>query len=250
MGPVASLYLPASHAMHVPPLGPVYPALHAQSSLASLAAFSCTHGQMVLPHVRVLHSQPGSNEQVLLHPSPVTVLPSSQSSDACFPSPQLDKHTLGWALPQSNPHSTEQVDEHPSPFWALPSSQVSVPATLPSLHTEAQAPPPRYFGFGVKYRNLKTWGVMSTSPELLRDGIITMLVPLYSTVIDPGSRGGGESVATAMVPSVEPECIQAVCHSNFKDCRYVIIISKSVALYCNVLVSVCTYRAAAPSLTR
>jgi hypothetical protein len=39
---VASLYLPASHAVHVPPLGPVYPALHAQSSLVSLAAFSCT----------------------------------------------------------------------------------------------------------------------------------------------------------------------------------------------------------------
>jgi hypothetical protein len=41
-GPVAFLYLPASHAVHVPPLGPVYPALHAQSPLASLAAFSCT----------------------------------------------------------------------------------------------------------------------------------------------------------------------------------------------------------------
>ena len=26
-GPVAFLYLPASHAVHVPPLGPVYPAL-------------------------------------------------------------------------------------------------------------------------------------------------------------------------------------------------------------------------------
>ena len=41
-GPVASLYLPASHAVHVPPLGPVYPALHAQFPLVSLAAFSCT----------------------------------------------------------------------------------------------------------------------------------------------------------------------------------------------------------------
>ena len=29
-GPDASLYLPASHTVHVPPLLPVYPALHAQ----------------------------------------------------------------------------------------------------------------------------------------------------------------------------------------------------------------------------
>jgi hypothetical protein len=46
--PGASLYLPASHAVHVPPLGPVYPVLHAQSPLASLAAFMCT--QMMHTH--------------------------------------------------------------------------------------------------------------------------------------------------------------------------------------------------------
>ena len=39
--PVESLYLPASQAAHVPPLGPVYPVLHSQSSRASLAAFTC-----------------------------------------------------------------------------------------------------------------------------------------------------------------------------------------------------------------
>jgi hypothetical protein len=39
--PGESLYFPVSHAVHVPPLGPVYPALHAQSPLASLAAFTC-----------------------------------------------------------------------------------------------------------------------------------------------------------------------------------------------------------------
>ena len=40
-GPGESLNLPSSHAVHVPPLGPVYPAMHAQSSVASLAAFTC-----------------------------------------------------------------------------------------------------------------------------------------------------------------------------------------------------------------
>ena len=30
LGPVAALYFPASHAVHRPPLGPVYPALQAQ----------------------------------------------------------------------------------------------------------------------------------------------------------------------------------------------------------------------------
>jgi hypothetical protein len=56
--------------------------------------------------------------QLLLHPSPLTVLPSSQaSSDARSPSPQLfTEQTLGWALPQLKPHSTEHVDEHPSLF--------------------------------------------------------------------------------------------------------------------------------------
>ena len=40
-GPAESLNLPSSHAVHVPPLGPVYPAMHAQSPVASLAAFTC-----------------------------------------------------------------------------------------------------------------------------------------------------------------------------------------------------------------
>ena len=40
-GPGESLNLPSSHAVHVPQLGPVYPAMHAQSSVASLAAFTC-----------------------------------------------------------------------------------------------------------------------------------------------------------------------------------------------------------------
>ena len=39
--PGESLYFPSSHAVQVPPLGPVYPALHVQSPLASLPAFTC-----------------------------------------------------------------------------------------------------------------------------------------------------------------------------------------------------------------
>ena len=36
--PAASLYLPATHASHAPPSGPVYPALHMQAVEAVLAA--------------------------------------------------------------------------------------------------------------------------------------------------------------------------------------------------------------------
>ena len=40
-GPGESLYLPSSHAVHVPPLGPVYPAMHAQSPEGLITAFTC-----------------------------------------------------------------------------------------------------------------------------------------------------------------------------------------------------------------
>jgi hypothetical protein len=190
--------------------------------------------QVVFPHASVVHFHPYSFEQVLLHPSPLTVLPSSQSSsDACFPSPQLDEHTLG-ALLQSNPHSTEQVDEHPSPFWASPSSHVSVPVTLPSLHTEAQV---LDFNFDTKYLNLKTRGMMSISSALLLDGSITIWLPLYSTVIESGSRGAGESDATAMVPSEEPE----------RYCRVGMSTAQRVSLYC---ASDCLYKLSCGALSR
>jgi hypothetical protein len=54
---------------------------------------------MVSPHPVVLQSQPCSFKQVLLHPSPSRVFPSSQiSSDAFNPSPQGDAQLLGSAL--------------------------------------------------------------------------------------------------------------------------------------------------------
>jgi hypothetical protein len=58
-----------------------------------------TDAHMVSPHPVVLQSQPCSFKQVLLHPSPSRVFPSSQiSSDAFNPSPQGDAQLLGSAL--------------------------------------------------------------------------------------------------------------------------------------------------------
>jgi hypothetical protein len=48
---------------------------------------------VLLSHSGKVEVQPGSISQALLHPSVGTVLPSSQaSSDAIFPSPQVDWH--------------------------------------------------------------------------------------------------------------------------------------------------------------
>jgi hypothetical protein len=73
--------------------------------------------------------------QSLLHPSSLTVLPSSHaSSDALTPSPQLDVHSLGSAVPQSKPHSTVHVAEHPSLDSESPSSHSSLDDTSPLPH--------------------------------------------------------------------------------------------------------------------
>ena len=86
-----------------------------------------------------MQDQPSSFVQTLLHPSPGTVLPSSQaSSDASCPSPQGDWHLSGEvALPpvQLKPHSTVQVAEHPSAGSEAPSSHDSSPALYPSPQT-------------------------------------------------------------------------------------------------------------------
>jgi hypothetical protein len=89
-----------------------------------------TDSHVVGPHGTKVQSQPDSRDartvQSLLHPSPLTVLPSSHaSSDAWTLSPQLDVHTLGSAVPQSKPHSTVHVDEHPSSATESPSSHAS-----------------------------------------------------------------------------------------------------------------------------
>ena len=94
-----------------------------------------TGSQVVRPHAGVLQSHPCSSEHTPEHPSSFAVLLSSHaSSDAKRPSPQLDLHTLGSAVPQSKPHSTEHVDEHPSPLSVPRSSHCSMPTTIPSPH--------------------------------------------------------------------------------------------------------------------
>ena len=72
-----------------------------------------------------------------VHPSFGVALPSSHASSLAFlPSPQLDLHTLGAALPHVYPKSTVQL-VHPSFAVGLPSSHVSVTTSLqmiPSPH--------------------------------------------------------------------------------------------------------------------
>ena len=98
------------------------------------------------PVVEGLHSYPASIVQLVLHPSPLMLLPSSQSSFVALrPSPHVDRHTSGAdsfearadVLPQLhlNPHSTVHVDEHPSPSVTPLSSHSSFPTRTPSPHT-------------------------------------------------------------------------------------------------------------------
>src|SRR5689334_21949374 len=75
--------------------------------------------------------------QLLSQPSPLVVLPSSQTSvPRIMLSPQIGVHELG--LPgQSQPTSTWQLPSQPSPGDVSLSSHASAPATLPSPHTFA-----------------------------------------------------------------------------------------------------------------
>src|SRR5437763_10221488 len=72
---------------------------------------------------------PGSILHVAEHPSPSTLLPSSQSSWTTMPSPQRDMHE-----PVLQSGSFWQSAEQPSNGRALPSSQPSAPSTLLSPH--------------------------------------------------------------------------------------------------------------------
>jgi len=78
-----------------------------------------------------------STVQLALQPSPVDVLPSSQTSLlAMTPSPHVLTHTEG-APSQLQPDSSAHSDEQPSPAVPLPSSQPSTPARMPSPHAPA-----------------------------------------------------------------------------------------------------------------
>ena len=82
--------------------------------------------------------------QLVLHPSPLFLLLSSQASfEASLPSLQDDEQMLGWALPQAKPHSTKHLAEHPSRSKVFLSSHVSLPFTSPSPHTGTQVVAPQ-----------------------------------------------------------------------------------------------------------
>lgn len=76
--------------------------------------------------------------QVELHPSPLIVLPSSQSvagllGTLILPFPQISVQIEPLTLfVHWNPDSTMQAELHPSPFVRLPSSHVSEPSVTPS----------------------------------------------------------------------------------------------------------------------
>ena len=98
-------------------------------------------GDVMLPP---LHVQPVSTWQVLFHPSPLIVFPSSQLVSVSFitiPSPQISSHiSLVVGLPPIHlkPSSIVQVLLHPSPLFKLLSSHFSADSFLPSPQTGNQ----------------------------------------------------------------------------------------------------------------
>jgi hypothetical protein len=85
-----------------------------------------------------MHEKPGSIVHVLVQPSPLFVLASSQASvPARTPSPHVVAHALGIPT-QVHPVSTVQVAEQPSPAALPASSHASAPATIASPHAVAQ----------------------------------------------------------------------------------------------------------------
>lgn len=91
-----------------------------------------------------------SNFQVLSHPSPLDVFPSSHSSfPITSPSPQISVQVVeGFPAPfvHKNPSSVPQIAFHPSLSIRFPSSHPSVPTSTPSPQTgvqvDAGVPPP------------------------------------------------------------------------------------------------------------
>src|SRR5262245_7095959 len=81
------------------------------------------------PRPGCLQVRPGSTWQADEQPSPLTLLPSSHSSDTTRPSPHGDEHT-----PVPQPGSFWQSAEHPSKGIVLPSSQLSAPSFFLSPH--------------------------------------------------------------------------------------------------------------------
>lgn len=77
-----------------------------------------------------MQEYPLSTVQVDEHPSPPTLLPSSQYEESfkfiVIPSPHISAHVLAvvvFPVVHDQPVSTVQVESHPSPVTRLPSSQ-------------------------------------------------------------------------------------------------------------------------------
>lgn len=81
------------------------------------------------------HPDELSTTHASLHPSRLSVLPSSHASDpALLPSPHVVEQTDGDAPSQVHPYSTLHALLHPSPDEESPSSQASDEAFVPSPH--------------------------------------------------------------------------------------------------------------------
>ncbi len=111
-----------------------------------VAAFVSASGSGVhldLPHAKGGHDHPASTElQSALHPSPLSVLPSSHfSRPASWESPQVVLQTLGRASEHVYPHSTEHTALQPSLAAVLPSSHASEVVLIPSPQTGVQLGP-------------------------------------------------------------------------------------------------------------
>ena len=79
--PAANLYFPMGHPVHVPPLGPVYPASHVQSESWELSA-----GELELEPHDVIETPP---VQYVGRGTAVEYLPGPQSLQASAPGPVL-----------------------------------------------------------------------------------------------------------------------------------------------------------------
>jgi len=145
--PFSSLNFPASHAIHGPdPFMALYvPALHSMQASFASSKYPGRHvhcrapsnmtrtlgqeqTQSLVPQISAEHNHPCSIKHELEHPSPVTVLPSSQPSPyENTPSPQAEVHVSTpvplRSVAHENPHSIEQDPEQPSAGFRFPSSQ-------------------------------------------------------------------------------------------------------------------------------
>jgi len=122
--PAASLYVPATHAVHSPPSGPVCPALHLQSVRASLpvADVELDDGQAMHPAL------PAASLYV-----PATHAVHSPPSGPVYPALHLQAVTLSF------PAADVESDDGQAKHSALPAVSLYVPATH-AVHSPPSGP--------------------------------------------------------------------------------------------------------------